>query len=102
MLKSWLQGGDPVDQPLIVALILNVALILFGWRRHDALAREVGERTAAEVMTPAPRTIAPQALARSALAEMQDRKITCLFVVDPEGRPAGLIHVHDFLRSGMV
>ncbi|ARJ69527.1 KpsF/GutQ family sugar-phosphate isomerase [Paracoccus contaminans] len=68
-------------------------------RRHmDGLL----SRTAAEVMTPAPRTIAPQALAQSALAEMQDRKITCLFVVDPEGRPAGLIHVHDFLRSGMV
>ncbi|WP_326524209.1 putative bifunctional diguanylate cyclase/phosphodiesterase [Sphingomonas sp.] len=47
-LKAWLQGGDPVDQPLIVALLLNVALILFGWRRHEALAREVGERTAAE------------------------------------------------------
>lgn len=68
-------------------------------RRHmDGLL----SRTAAEVMTPAPRTIAPQALAQSALAEMQDRKITCLFVVDPEGRPTGLIHVHDFLRSGMV
>lgn len=68
-------------------------------RRHmDGLL----SHTAAEVMTRAPRTIAPDALAQAALAQMQDRKITCLFAVDPDGRPAGLIHIHDFLRSGMV
>lgn len=48
ILRQHLQGGAPVDQPLIVALLLNVALILIGWRRHQALTREVGERAAAE------------------------------------------------------
>lgn len=68
-------------------------------RRHmDGLL----SHTAAEVMTRAPRTIAPDALAQAALAQMQDRKITCLFAVDADGRPAGLIHIHDFLRTGMV
>ncbi len=41
-------NGAPVDRPLTIALFLNVALILFGWRRHRELSREVGERTAAE------------------------------------------------------
>src|SRR3546814_7044510 len=33
---------------LAVALILNIALLLFGWRRYDDLNREVRERTEAE------------------------------------------------------
>jgi len=57
--------------------------------------------TAAQVMTPEPRTIAPDALAEAALAEMQRRKITCLFAVE-EGRPAGILHIHDCLRAGML
>ncbi|GLK65545.1 KpsF/GutQ family sugar-phosphate isomerase [Paracoccus kondratievae] len=60
------------------------------------------DHTAAEVMTRNPRTIAPEALAESALAQMQSRRITCLFVVTPDGAPAGLIHIHDFLRTGFL
>jgi len=60
------------------------------------------DHRAAEVMTRNPRTIGPDALAEAALAEMQARRITCLFVVTPEGAPAGLIHIHDFLRTGLV
>ena len=68
-------------------------------RRHmDGLL----SHRAAEVMTPAPRTIAPEALAEAALAQMQDRKITCLFAVDEDGRPAGILHIHDCLRAGMI
>ncbi len=40
-------GGGP-DKVLAVALILNVALILFGWRRYEDLNREIRERTEAE------------------------------------------------------
>lgn len=47
-LKHYVSGGMPPSQPLIIALLLNVALILLGWRRHQALSREIGERTAAE------------------------------------------------------
>lgn len=60
------------------------------------------DHSAAEVMTRNPRTIGPDALAEAALAEMQARRITCLFVVTLEGMPAGLIHIHDFLRTGLV
>ncbi|WP_323716482.1 KpsF/GutQ family sugar-phosphate isomerase [Paracoccus aminovorans] len=60
------------------------------------------DHTAAEVMTRSPRTIGPGQLAEAALAEMQNRRITSLFVVAEDGQPVGLIHIHDFLRTGMV
>lgn len=70
-------------------------------RRHmDGLL----DRTAGEVMTPAPRTIAPEALAAEALAQMNERKITCLFVVplDGTGESCGILHIHDCLRAGVA
>ncbi len=59
--------------------------------------------TAADVMTRAPRTIGPESLAEAAVGVMNERKITCLFVIDPEnpGQPAGLLHIHDCLRVGL-
>ncbi len=60
--------------------------------------------TAGEVMTRSPRTIAPEALAEKAVGLMNDRKITCLFVVSPDdpGRAQGILHIHDCLRAGVV
>jgi len=62
------------------------------------------ERKAGDVMTPDPRTIAPDSLAVEAVALMNDRKITCLFVVDPDGtgKPLGILHIHDCLRAGVA
>ncbi|MCP3731453.1 EAL domain-containing protein [Sphingomonas sp. MG17] len=47
-LQYYFEGGAPVDRTLVIALLLNVALILFGWRRHSALSNEVRIRAAAE------------------------------------------------------
>lgn len=47
-LDNYMGGGASVDRTLAAMLLLNIALILFGWRRHTALSREVRERTAAE------------------------------------------------------
>ena len=58
--------------------------------------------TAGQVMTANPRTIAAGALAEQAVAEMNARKITCLFVPDAAGRPEGILHIHDCLRAGVV
>lgn len=59
--------------------------------------------TAAEVMTPDPRTIAPEALAGQAVALMNARKITCLFVKPADADHAtGILHIHDCLRAGVV
>ena len=59
--------------------------------------------SAADVMTADPTTIGPDALAEEAVAIMNKRKITCLFVVDPQGPRAaqGLLHIHDCLRVGL-
>jgi len=59
--------------------------------------------TAQQVMTKAPRTIAPDDLAEKAVALMNTLKITCLFVVDPKVSPQaqGLLHIHDCLRVGL-
>ena len=71
-------------------------------RRHmgpDLLSRRVGD-----IMTPSPRTIVPDALAAEALHVMnaRERPITSLFVIDPAGRPIGVLHVHDLLRAGVA
>ena len=67
-------------------------------RRHmDGLL----DHRAADVMTANPRTIRPDQLAEAALAEMQSRKITCLFAVE-DGVPQGILNIHDCLRAGMV
>lgn len=64
-----------------------------------ALAADEGllARTAAEVMTRGPRTIEPTALVQTALARLEQHKISALFVIDNDGRPLGLIHLHDLL-----
>lgn len=60
------------------------------------------ESRAADVATPDPQTIAPGALAQEALKLMNQRKITCLFVTVPgDGRPLGLLRMHDCLRAGL-
>jgi arabinose-5-phosphate isomerase len=67
-------------------------------RRHmDGLMDHV----AGEVMTRAPLTITPGALAAEALKLMNERRITVLFVVE-DHRPVGILHVHDLLRAGVI
>jgi arabinose-5-phosphate isomerase len=70
-------------------------------RRH--MAPDLLAQTAATVMTPAPKTIRPQALAAEALAlmNMSERPFTALFVVE-EDRPVGIVHMHDCLRAGVA
>jgi arabinose-5-phosphate isomerase len=50
-------------------------------------------------MTRGPKTIAMGALVERALAQMEQHRITCLFVVDPSGNVVGALHLHDLLRD---
>lgn len=68
-------------------------------RRHMA---DLLSQTAGNVMTANPKTIQPTARAADALATMNARKITTLFVVDGDGQPEGIIHIHDCLRAGIM
>lgn len=52
-----------------------------------------------DVMTKSPRTIKGDELAASALALMEKHSITSLAIIDTEGYPVGLIHIHDLLKA---
>jgi arabinose-5-phosphate isomerase len=58
--------------------------------------------TAGECMTRTPKTIGPQEFAATALARMEEMKITSLMVVDGEQRVLGILHLHDLWGTEMV
>lgn len=60
------------------------------------------DSTAEQVATLGPVTVPPTLLAAQALALMNTRKITTLFVVDDAGAPIGILHLHDLLRAGVA
>ena len=68
-------------------------------RRH--MSPGLLDLTAAEVMTRAPKTIGADALASEAVGLMNENAITNLFVVE-DGRPVGILHIHDCLRAGVA
>lgn len=61
------------------------------------------ETPAESIMTAHPRAISPDALAIEALRAMEeDSPITCLGVVDDDGRLVGALHIHDLIRAGIA
>ncbi|WP_374448376.1 SIS domain-containing protein [Stella sp.] len=59
-------------------------------------------QSARQVMTRTPRVMTPDALAAEALGYMNESKIYCVFVVDGQRRPVGILRIHDILRAGVV
>jgi arabinose-5-phosphate isomerase len=57
--------------------------------------------TAGQIMTPHPATIGEEALAVEAASRMESRKITFL-LVEREGRPSGLLHIHQLLEAKVL
>ena len=58
-----------------------------------------------DAMNPRPTTIGAGELAIRALRLMERREggaVTLLIVADDDGRPAGLVHIHDILRAGLL
>lgn len=47
-LRSLMGTGKAPDQLLVSAMLLNIALIIFGWRRYRELTEEIAERRRAE------------------------------------------------------
>ncbi len=58
--------------------------------------------TAADILHPNPRTIAPDALCSAALAEMEQRSITALLVTSPTGDLQGVLHLHDLWKLNLL
>jgi arabinose-5-phosphate isomerase len=59
------------------------------------------DRRAGEIMTAGPKTVTPDLMASAALEIINASEITALFVVE-NGRPVGIIHIHDLLRAGVA
>jgi len=71
-------------------------------RRQTEMQTDLYSKTAGQIMTKNPKTIAASELAVTAVAQMEDFKITTLFVVYNDGRPKGIIHLHDILSTGTL
>ncbi len=64
------------------------------------LTPEMFARDARALMTPDPLTIASDAPIADAIAIMNSKRITILFAVE-EGKPVGVVHMHDLLAAGV-
>lgn len=60
------------------------------------------ERTAGEIMNAHPLTIDGGAFASSALARMEERRITSLIVVALDGTAEGVVHLHDLWTLQLI
>ncbi|WP_020177472.1 KpsF/GutQ family sugar-phosphate isomerase [Methylopila sp. M107] len=108
-----IRSGAPMSEALLVMTqksfgcvgVVDEAGMLIGIVTDGDLRRHMGPGLTAmavdQVMTRSPRVIRPDDLAAGAMSELEGRAITALFVVD-QGRPVGLVHIHDLLKLGLV
>jgi arabinose-5-phosphate isomerase len=71
-------------------------------RLLEKRGKDVMDLTAGEAMTRSPKTIAASEFAASALALMEEKKITSLMVVDDSGKLEGIVHLHDLWGTEMM
>jgi len=71
-------------------------------RLLERRGKDTLDLTAADCMTRTPKTIGPQEFAASALARMEEMKITSLVVVDAHQSVLGIVHLHDLWGTEMV
>lgn len=62
----------------------------------------VSELKVKDVMTLNPKTITKDALAAKALQIMEKYSITSIVITYEDGRPEGLVHIHDLLKAGVA
>ena len=71
-------------------------------RLLEKRGKDVLDLSASEAMTRKPKTIPPGEFAASALALMEEKKITSLMVVDASSRLLGIVHLHDLWETEIV
>ena len=71
---------------------------------RSALDRDLSTTQAQDIMNVHPLTVRADILGAEALRMMNDRPrpITSLFVLDENGCPEGIVHIHDLLRAGVA
>jgi arabinose-5-phosphate isomerase len=88
-----------VDRERLVGIISDGDLR----RLLEKRGKDVMDLTAGECMTKNPRTIAPGEFAATALALMEEKKITSLMVIDGRsGKLEGIVHLHDLWSTELV
>jgi arabinose-5-phosphate isomerase len=71
-------------------------------RLLEKRGKDVMDLTAGEAMTRSPKTISAGEFAATALAVMEEKKITSLMVVDAGGKLEGIVHLHDLWTTELV
>jgi arabinose-5-phosphate isomerase len=71
-------------------------------RLLEKRGKDVLDLTAGEAMTRDPKTISADEFAATALALMEEKKITSLMVVDGDGKLQGIVHLHDLWSTELV
>jgi arabinose-5-phosphate isomerase len=71
-------------------------------RLLEKRGKDVMDLTAGEAMTRDPKTIGAGEFAATALAVMEEKKITSLMVVDGAGKLEGIVHLHDLWGTEMM
>lgn len=90
--------GVTNNQSFLIGVITDGDL-----RRH--MSPNLLTQKALEVMTPNPAIVTPDTLMAQALALLNQKSITSLFVAESLSYPTklcGIIHIHDFLTMGIV
>ena len=71
-------------------------------RLLEQRGKDTLDLTAQDCMTRSPKTIGPHEFAATALARMEEMKITSLVVVDGDSRLRGIVHLHDLWGTELV
>lgn len=71
-------------------------------RRLVETGADLRSLSAADVMKPNPRTIAPTALAADAAERMEQHRITALLVAENDGPLLGVVHIGELMRAKVV
>jgi arabinose-5-phosphate isomerase len=71
-------------------------------RLLEKRGKDAMDLSAGEAMTRSPKTIGAGEFAATALALMEEKKITSLMVVDAGGRLEGIVHLHDLWTTELV
>lgn len=66
-------------------------------KRHD-----IWDLTAKEVMTNHPKCVHIGILAAQALHVMEEYSINALIIVNENGAPVGMVHIHDLIKAGLA
>lgn len=71
-------------------------------RLLEKRGKDVMDLSAGEAMTRSPKTIGKHEFAATALAVMEEKKITSLVVVDASGKLEGIVHLHDLWTTELM